>query len=68
MDLFRTRFATQSRLGDLRVTPALAYRAYQMSRTVYLFDLLRPNGPAVAPLPIEDPQPLCPGPAPPPAL
>jgi len=68
MDLFRKQFAARSRLGDLQAAPALAYRAYRMSTTVYLFDLLRPNGPTIAPLPIKDPETLCPGPAPPPAL
>jgi hypothetical protein len=44
MDLFRKRFAAHSRLGDLQAAPALAYRAYRMSTTVYLFDLLGRTG------------------------
>ena len=48
------------------MAPALAYRAYQIAGTVYLFDLLRPDGPTLEPPPIRDPRPRCVPPAPPP--
>lgn len=66
---FRKRFAQNNgRLGDLRLAPALAYQAYRISGTVYLFDFLRSNGPTLAPPPIRDPRPRCPLPAEPPTL
>jgi hypothetical protein len=68
MDGFRKRFAGKNRLGDLRLAPALAYEAYRIPGTVYLFDLLRADGPTVEPPPIRDPRPRCPLPAKPPQL
>ena len=67
MPMFTERFAG-SRLGDLGASPMLAYRAYNTSGTVYLFDLLRREGPTLAPAPINDPRPRCPLPAIPPEL
>jgi Dolichyl-phosphate-mannose-protein mannosyltransferase len=67
MPLFSARFAG-SGLGDLGASPMLAYRAYNTSGTVYLFDLLRRDGPTLALPPIKDPRPRCPEPAAPPEL
>jgi hypothetical protein len=64
---FRKRFV-QSRLGGLRLAPALVYEAYRIPGTVYLFDLLRADGPTIEPPPIRDPRPRCPLPAEPPQL
>ncbi len=63
MPAFRTRFSATNRLGDLRIAPLLAYQAYQIPGNVYLFDLLRPRGPTIEPLPIRTPRPLCVPPA-----
>ena len=68
MDGFRKRFAGKNKLGDLRLAPALVYEAYRIPGTVYLFDLLRADGPTVEPPPIRDPPPRCPLPATPPRL
>jgi hypothetical protein len=68
MPVFTRRFAGTSRRGDLRMAPALAYRAYRIPGTVYLFDLLRPDGPTLEPLPIRNPRPRCVPPATPPRL
>jgi hypothetical protein len=68
MPAFRKRFREANRLGELRLAPALAYRAYGSTDTVYLFDLLRADGPTIAPLPVRNPQPRCPPPASPPPL
>jgi hypothetical protein len=68
MSTFRTRFGANNRLGELRRSPALAYRADGSYDTVYLFDLLRADGPTVAPPPIRNPGTLCPSPAEPPQL
>jgi len=68
MDAFRKRFAQKNRLGDLRLAPALVYEAYRIPGTVYLFDLLRADGPTIEPPPIRDPRPRCPLPAEPPQL
>jgi hypothetical protein len=67
MPMFTARFAG-SRLGDLGASPLLAYRAYNTSGTVYLFDLLRREGATIAPAPVRNPQPLCPLPAAAPSL
>jgi len=68
MAAFRMRFAAAGARGDLRLTPALAYRDYGSTGTVYLFDLMRADPPTIAPPPIRDPQPRCPPPAEPPVL
>jgi hypothetical protein len=68
MKLFTRRFAGRNALGDLRMAPALAYRAYQIPGTVYLFDPMRPAGPTPEPPPIRDPRPRCAPPASPPPL
>jgi hypothetical protein len=68
MDAFRKRFAEKNRLGDLRLAPALVYEAYRIPGTVYLFDLLRADGPTIEPPPIREPRPRCPLPAEPPWL
>ena len=66
MPAFARRFSAGNRLGDLQLAPVLAYRAYGVGGTVYLFDLLRPDGPTIVPPPIRDPRPRCvePGPEP----
>jgi hypothetical protein len=68
MPVFTRRFAGTNRLGDLRMAPALAYRAYRIPGTIYLFDLLRPSGPTIEPPPIRDPRPRAVLPATPPSL
>ena len=68
MPAFRKRFAESNRLGELRLAPALAYEAYRIPGTVYLFDLLRGDRPTIEPPPIRDPRPRCPLPAHPPQL
>jgi hypothetical protein len=68
MDGFRKRFAGKNRLGDLGLAPALVYEAYRIPGRVYLFDLLRADGPTIEPPPIRDPRPRCPLPAEPPRL
>ena len=40
--IFEKRFAATNTLGRLALSPVLAYRAYQISGTVYLFDPARP--------------------------
>ena len=67
MPMFTSRFAG-NRLADLGASPLLAYRAYNTSGTVYLFDILRREGPTLAPAPMKDPRPRCPLPAPAPNL
>lgn len=66
--IFEKRFAATSTLGRLTLSPVLAYRAYQIPGTVYLYDPARPAATTTAPPPIPNPQPRCPLPAPPPAL
>ena len=68
MPLFRKRFGAANSFGELRLAPALAYKAYQIPGRVYLFDLLRADGPTFEPPSIRDPQPRCPAPADPPVL
>jgi hypothetical protein len=68
MPLFRGRFGAANTFGELRLAPVLAYKAYQIPGRVYLFDLLRADGPTFEPPSIRDPQPRCPAPADPPAL
>jgi hypothetical protein len=67
MPAFTKRFSGANRLGTLTFAPALAYQAYRIPGKVYLFDLLRLNGPTIEPLPRRNPRPLCvpPGPRPP---
>jgi hypothetical protein len=67
MPAFTKRFSGANRLGALTFAPALAYQAYRIPGRVYLFDLLRLNGPTLEPLPVRSPLPLCvpPGPRPP---
>lgn len=61
--LFRQRFG-QSRRTDLdHMDPVLAYTAYRIDGTVYLFDPIRPRGPTRRPLPIRNPRPRAPLPA-----
>ena len=66
--LFEKRFAASNSLGRLALSPVLAYRAYQISGTVYLFDPARPAAQTWEPPPIRNPQPRCPLPAAPPGL
>jgi hypothetical protein len=65
---FERRFAAMNSLGRLSLSPVLAYRAYDIPGTVYLFDPANPSGPTREPAPIRDPEPRCPPPAIPPAL
>ena len=66
--IFEKRFGANSVLGRLELSPVLAYRAYQIPGTVYLFDPARPATSTWAPPPIRNPQPRCPLPAEPPPL
>ena len=66
--LFEKRFAASNSLGRLALSPVLAYRAYEISGTVYLFDPARPAAQTWEPPPIRNPQPRCPLPAPAPGL
>jgi hypothetical protein len=61
--MFERRFAAMNVLGRLAMSPVLAYRAYQIPGTVYLFDPSKPSPATVEPAPIRDPQPWCPLPA-----
>ena len=64
MPVFTKRFSGANTLGDLTFAPALAYQAYRIPGKVYLFDLLRLNGPTLEPLPMRDPRPRCVPPGP----
>jgi len=66
--IFEKRFAATSELGRLSLSPVLAYRAYGIPGTVYLFDPARPTADTWAPPPIRNPQPRCLPPAAPPRL
>jgi hypothetical protein len=66
--IFEKRFAPTSALGHLTLSPVLAYRAYGIPGTVYLFDPARPTANTWEPPPIRNPQPRCLAPAPPPPL
>jgi hypothetical protein len=66
--IFERRFAAMNSLGRLALSPVLAYRAYGIPGTVYLFDPARPAAPTLEPAPIRNPLPRCPLPADPPAL
>jgi len=66
--IFEKRFAATNVLGRLALSPVLAYRAYAIPGTVYLFDPSRPSAATVEPAPIRDPRPRCPLPADPPGL
>jgi hypothetical protein len=66
--IFEQRFAVNNALGRLALSPVLAYRAYEIPGTVYLFDPTRPSATTMQPAPIRDPQPRCPLPAAPPSL
>ena len=55
-------------LGRFELSPVLAYRAYGIPGTVYLFDPAKPSAHTLEPAPLRDPQPRCPLPAPPPQL
>jgi hypothetical protein len=66
--IFEKRFAATSTLGRLAISPVLAYRAYGIPGTVYLFDPARPAANTWEPPPIPNPQPRCLPPAAPPSL
>ncbi len=66
--IFERRFAELNSLGKLALSPVLAYRAYGIPGTVYLFDPSKPSARTLEPAPIRDPQPRCPLPASPPGL
>ena len=66
--IFERRFAALNTLGRLDLSPVLAYRAYGIPGTVYLFDPSKPSASTLEPAPIPDPQPRCPLPAEPPGL
>jgi hypothetical protein len=63
MRQFEERFKQDSALAGLRLAPVLAYRAYRIPGTIYLFDPRRPDGPTSTPPPIREPQPRCVPPA-----
>ncbi len=65
---FERRFRETSALGRLEMDPVLAYSAFQIPGTVYLYDPLRPIGSTLRPPPIRNPRPRCPLPAPPVSL
>jgi hypothetical protein len=56
---FTKRFASRNGLAGLTFAPVLAYRGYRVPGTIYLFDLLRPDGPTFEPPPIPNPRPRC---------
>jgi hypothetical protein len=64
MPVFTKRFSATNRLGGLALAPLLAYQAYRIPGKVYLFDLLRLDGPTLEPLPMRDPRPRCMPPGP----
>jgi hypothetical protein len=66
--IFERRFSAMNSLGRLALSPVLAYRAYGIPGTVYLFDPATPSANTLEPAPIRDPQPRCPLPAPRPQL
>jgi hypothetical protein len=66
--IFEKRFSELNSLGRLALSPVLAYRAYGIPGTVYLFDPSKPSAITLEPAPIRDPQPRCPLPATPPML
>jgi len=66
--IFEKRFSAMNSLGRLDLSPLLAYRAYGIPGTVYLFDPAKPAANTLAPAPIRSPQPRCPLPATPPPL
>ena len=66
--IFEKRFSATSALGRLALSPVLAYRAYGIPGTVYLFDPARPAANTWEPPPIRNPQPRCLPPAAPPRL
>ena len=66
--IFEKRFSESNTLGRLDLSPVLAYRAYGIPGTVYLFDPARPAADTWAPPPIRNPQPRCLAPAAPPPL
>jgi hypothetical protein len=66
--IFEKRFSAMNSLGRLALSPVLAYTAYRIPGTVYLFDPGKPSATTLAPPPIRNPWPRCPLPAPPPAL
>lgn len=63
MKPFEERFAERNALGRLALAPVLAYRAYRIPGTIYLFDPRRPEGPTLEPPPVRDPRPRCVAPA-----
>ncbi len=66
--IFEQRFAAMNSLGRLAMSPVLAYRAYQIPGTDYLFDPSRPSAVTLEPAPIRNPAPRLPLPATPPGL
>ena len=66
--IFEKRFESMNGLGRLALSPVLAYRAYGIPGTVYLFDPARPAADTWEPPPIRNPQPRCLPPAAPPRL
>ena len=66
--IFEKRFAALNSLGRLAMSPVLAYRAYGIPGTVYLFDPAKPSAITFEPAPIRDPRPRCLLPATPPLL
>lgn len=66
--IFERRFGALNTFGRLDLSPVLAYRAYGIPGTVYLFDPSKPSARTLEPPPIRDPRPRCPLPAAPPGL
>jgi len=66
--IFEKRFAALNSLGRLAMSPVLAYRAYGIPGTVYLFDPAKPSAITFEPAPIRDPRPRCLLPSTPPLL
>ena len=57
---FTKRFAANSPVGRLQMTPIMTYEAHLVSGRVFLFDPANPSATTWQPAPIEDPQPRCP--------
>ncbi len=61
---FTQRFGASSQIARLEMRPVLIYEADQIAGRVFLFDARGPAATTWQPVPIHDPQPRCPIPAP----
>jgi hypothetical protein len=68
LPLFRQRFAGKNALGDLSLSPVMAYHAPGVPGSVLLFDLFRPYGIMLRPAPPLSSRGKCVEPAPEPLL